>query len=458
MKKSMKKFLNLVIIVILFSLLGCSKTNIIASPSASPAPVEMSLGDVFGPSDSMPGNQRSLVVIISDLHIGDQRSIDNGYGWLIKNRDMLTNFLNQLASHPSVKELVIAGDMFDEWVVPMEYETFNGFGPDQEGESKFLDSIAAANPAVISAVNNIIASGVKVTYVPGNHDMLVTEDDMNRLFPGINQQRDAPGMGAYSPDELPEVVIEHAHRYDFYNAPDMISNRIPYSPEDYTTNPDAILPPGFFVTKIATSHGVSTLLVPALDATVQGSELFLYWLSWQGILIKIHVTEDPNAKIIKTGIDGYTADYAINDLVPQTQGPDILEPLLYQKIGNNWAARQAGNLVNVPIDVYTGLINAYSVFCDLQSSTQYFSYDLSTRIVVFGHTHKATLCYKSNKNKQECIYANSGTWVDGGNPARTCVVIKTDLQPDDKVNENVCVYQFTEKQSLLKLYDGTITK
>ena len=54
-----------------------------------------------------------------------------------KNRAMLVNFINQLSVRPSVKELVIGGDLFDEWVVPMEDDTLNGFGSDQEGESNF---------------------------------------------------------------------------------------------------------------------------------------------------------------------------------------------------------------------------------------------------------------------------------------------------------------------------------
>ncbi len=111
----MKKFLNLLIIVVLFSFYGCSSStsNRAPYPSASPAPAEMSLDEVLGPNKPMPGDERSLILVISDLHLGDQRSIDNRYGWLIKNRDMLTHFLNQMAIHPSVKELVIAVDMFN---------------------------------------------------------------------------------------------------------------------------------------------------------------------------------------------------------------------------------------------------------------------------------------------------------------------------------------------------------
>jgi len=448
----MKKFLSMVIIVILFICSGCSDDTV--NYSSVPSPAEVSIDNAFGQMNAVTGpllnNSRSLIVIISDLHLGDERSIDNGYGWLINNRDILANFINQLAVRPAVKELVIAGDMFDEWVVPMEYETFNSFGSDQEGESKFVDSIAAANPDVINAIRNVIASGVKVTYVPGNHDMLVTESDINRLFPGINQERDAAGLGAYSPEWLPQVVIEHSHRYDFYNAPDMLSNKIPYSPENYTNNPDAILPPGFFVSKIAASHGVSGP-VPAIDNTSTQNGLFLYWASWELILAKIHITEDPNARIIKTGIDGYTDNYAINDLAPSYNK----QPLLYQNIENNWGERQSRNRINVPISVASALLSgAWDSWCDFQSSTQYFNYGSDKRIVVFGHTHHATLGYSMNKSKEKCIYANSGTWIDKGDPACTCVVIEPDSQINGNVN--VGVYQFTERQTLIKLHSGTI--
>ncbi|MEQ8222196.1 MAG: metallophosphoesterase [Candidatus Eremiobacterota bacterium] len=450
----MKKFLTIVIIVIIFTFSGCSDDG--TGYNTQSSPVEMSMDNALGHIAGIPGtvtdNSRSLIVIISDTHLGDKRSIDNGYGWFINNRNRLVNFLNQLAVRPSVKELVLGGDLFDEWVVPMEYDTFNGFGSDQEGESKFVNSIASNNPDVINAINNLISSGVKVTYVPGNHDMLVSEDDINRLFPGINQQRDSAGLGAYSPQWLPQVVIEHGHRYDFYNAPDILSNKIPYSPQNYTDNPDAILPPGFFVTKIATSQGVS-VPIPAIDNTSTGDGHFLYWASWQLILDELHVTEDPNARIIKTGIDGYRDNYAINDLAPSYNK----EPLLYQNIEENWGERQNRNNINVPISIASALLSgAWDSWCDFQSYTQYFTYNSDKRIVVFGHTHHATLGYSVNNNRQKCIYANSGTWIDSGNPDCTCVVIEPDSQINGNIN--VSVYQFTEQQTLLTLHSGTIMK
>lgn len=52
-------------------------------------------------------------------------------------------------------------------------------------------------------------------------------------------------------------------------------------------------------------------------------------------------------------------------------------------------------------------------FIDEQSNTQYFQNDMSkTRIVVFGHTHSPMILTYKNTEKQDCIYANSGTWID----------------------------------------------
>ena len=453
----MKKITFILIITAILIFSGCSDdaVNYNTSPSPTPSIVEAPMDEVMGGMDDdslLLSEPRSLIVIISDLHLGDQRSIDNGYGWIINNRSLLANFINKLVDYPAVKELVIAGDMFDEWVVPMADETLNGFGSDQEGETKFVDSIAGANSDVIDAIRSVIAAGIKVTYVPGNHDMLVTEDDINRIFPGINQERDAKGLGAYSPEDLPEVIIEHGHRYDFYNAPDALSNKIPNSPENYTDNPDAILPPGFFVTKIATTHGV-TAPVPASDETLKENKGLLYWGSWKLILSKMHIKEDANAKIIKTGIDGYKDNYAINDLAPSI----FKDSLLYKNIENNWKERQNINQVNVHINVASALLSGvWDSWCDMQSSTQYFNYDTSKRIVVFGHTHHATMGYHINRHSKSCIYANSGTWVDAGNPSCTCVVIEPDTPEDGYIS--LKVYQFIEGETLRTLHSGVIKK
>lgn len=436
-----------------FGISGCAGSGDTGGALSSSEQPYVLLDELFGNRGG--SSARSLIVIISDLHMGDQRSIDDGYGWLIKNVSALEAFLSSVASGSAIKELVIAGDLFDEWVIPMTYDTLNGFGSDQAGESKFFDSMIAAHPGVVAAVNKIIASGIKVTYIPGNHDMLVTEADLNRAFPGIQQKRDSPGMGTYSPEGFPEIVIEHSHRYDFSSAPDIYSNKVPYSPVNYTDNTSAILPPGFFATRIMAgitpvSSGASLTIPQNLPAGSYG----LYWADWQFLLKMLPSSIDLNAKQIKTGIDGYTGVYAINDLIPQLSGQDLLPPMLYQGIEDNWNNRQLQNGTIAPISVLSGLLSAaVYTWDDDQSITQYFSKDPSKRVVVFGHTHHAALITPSNTKNQKCICANAGTWVDKGSPACTFVV----LNPQSK-SDTVDVYQYKGNNTAISLYGDIISK
>ena len=81
----MKKFLSLVMIVIIFIFSGCSDDG---PDYRSASSTEVSMDNALGQTNDIPGpltdNSRSLIVIISDTHLGDQRSMDNGYGWLIR--------------------------------------------------------------------------------------------------------------------------------------------------------------------------------------------------------------------------------------------------------------------------------------------------------------------------------------------------------------------------------------
>jgi len=84
----------------------------------------------------------------------------------------------------------------------------------------------------------------------------------------------------------------------------------------------------------------------------------------------------------------------------------------------------------------------FNEIVDAQSVVQYFlNKDSNKRIVVFGHTHNATLFSALNLKVWWCIYANSGTWVDNGSPSCTFVRI---IPPKDNstttVTVTVCQY------------------
>ena len=381
---------------------------------------------------------RTQIVVISDIHLG----IDDRFAEINKNRQPLVDFLTALKNSPEVKELVIAGDLIDTWFLPMDYEI-------PQPESTFVDQIAANNQMIVDAVNAIIqADEIKVTYVPGNHDITVTEADIDRIFPGINQARDSvQGLGEYVSGVNSEIVIEHGHKYNFFVAPDPISNR------DITNNGTSILPPGYFFTRIATSSVVegrpltgNTFPEITVDKEdVSQYQTYLYFMIWKAILSDFPVSESFSDQVIKTNIDGFTQTYAINDLIPQvdpTTGK--LDSVLFKGIAETWDARQTANGVQAKLSVEEAIAGAASVGeTDIQAKLQYFDLDASKRIVVFGHTHAARIIPFSNLIGQKTIYVNSGTWVDlsRGYPGMTFVVITENTSESALTFVNL--YQYT---------------
>jgi UDP-2,3-diacylglucosamine pyrophosphatase LpxH len=437
MKKTLFPVTFLAILLSIF-LIACG------NPSATTSP-PTSLSTVSPDSKTI----RSQIMVISDLHLG----VNDSFCEFVKNRPALVDFLNYIRNSPEVKELVIAGDLLDEWFLPMDYTM-------PESESVLVDAVAANNKTVIEAFNSVIRDGnIKVTYVPGNHDILVTAGDIERLFPGINQARDTiQGLGTYVTGAHEEIAIEHGHRYNFFCAPDPISNR------DITQNNSSILPPGYFSTRIATSsviegHPASGSVLPEITANQNDpSQLgyYLYARTWAGILSEVPVREAFSDKIIKTNIDGFRQDYAINDLVPQ---PDpqtgMLDVNLYKGIQDSWAKRQELNGVPVNIPLKDAIVkSADTSFADIQAKTQYFDRASSKRIVVFGHTHVARVDPYTNLEGQKTIYANSGTWIDKGqgNPTMTFIVITPPAADSDI--ETVKLYQYAENKTITQLGDA----
>lgn len=394
-------------------------------------------------------NERTQIIIASDFHLG----VDAAFAELQKNKNALVAFLNQVKNSPNVKELVIGGDLLDEWFLPMDYQM-----PDSQ--ATFFDQVAANNQDIVEAFNAIISAGeIKVTYVPGNHDLLLTADDVNRIFPGISQARDdLQGLGSYVTGPNSEIVIEHGHKYNFFCTPDPLSNR------NITNNNTSILPPGYFFTRIATTcvvegHPQSNNVFPEMTPNKDDQSQFnayLYYQTWKAILSVLPVKESFDNKFLKTNIDGFTENYAINDCIPQQdKETGIIDMTLYQNIQDTWEERQAINGIKVKIPTGEAITKAaVDEFTDIQAQTQYFDLDPSKRIVVFGHTHVADVIPMTNCENKKTIYANSGTWIDNaqGYPTRTFVVI-TPAKADSAI-ETVNLYQYLPDQTIVQWTEG----
>ncbi len=401
------------------------------------------------PGTAVPSKERSKIVVISDMHMG----VDDAFAECRANREPMIAFLKQVQNSPDVKELVIAGDLVDEWFLPMDFAN-----PKSEGA--LADAIVANNKPIFDELNAIIKDGnIKVTYVNGNHDILVTEADIQRALPGVNQVREnVQGLGTYICGPNSEVAIEHGHRYNFFCAPDPISNR------EITKNNTSILPPGYFFTRIATSSvkegfPKSNNTFPEIKADKKDASqyrLFLYAKTWEGVLSILPVEESFNDKVIKTNIDGFTTDYAINDLLPQ-QDPKtgIIDVTLFKGIQETWEKRQQLCKVAVPIGVEEAIAKANdNGFTDMQSKMQYFDVDASRRIVIFGHTHIVQNITFENLKGQKTIYANAGTWIDRnpGHPTMTMAVVTP--ASEGSAIETVNIYKWSADNTIIQWQDA----
>ncbi len=135
-------------------------------------------------------NTAKKKVFISDIHMGDARSMKGtplpdswfkklknllykqppySYSWFNKNIPFLAEFLKKQLEDPDVEEVVILGDLFDTWVIPVDKDPLPDF-----------QAIVACkkNQKVITALKDL-ATKHKLTYIPGNHDMAVSDSGTN---------------------------------------------------------------------------------------------------------------------------------------------------------------------------------------------------------------------------------------------------------------------------------------
>lgn len=398
------------------------------------------------------GNERNMIVIISDIHLG----ADLDYAECRDNLDALEKLLKQIKASPNIKELIIAGDLLDEWFVPATIDTYQG-----NDQADFVQRIATVNKGVIDAFNSIIQEGnILVTYVPGNHDLTVTGASVNLILPGINQARDEEGLGTYSPGDYPQIAIEHGHRYNFFCAPDPISNK--------DIAPGTITPPGYFFTRIAALHIIQNKPLPSdtiknVVSNSSGDEsqnlLFAYWKIWEWAINYLTIENRFDENIIVTNIDGFTEMYSVNDLLPyqNTEG-GFIDVKLFNGIQDTWDQRQILNHVAVNIPVIQAIANsAKASESDEQARIQYFlNPNSDKRIVVFGHTHDPKIIASEDDKGRKCIYANSGTWIDH-NPGKTTLnfIVITPQNNDASSQTFVKLYNF-ENEVVTKMDEESL--
>lgn len=368
-----------------------------------------------------PGNERNKIVVISDLHLG----IDDEYSETVANRPLLVQFLQRLQNTSDVRELVIAGDFLDEWYLPVSY-------PSYTDEAQFYRQVMSNNLEVIYELNGVIDSGISLVYVPGNHDMTLESEVLQKAIPKIQQVRDADGLGSYYTGERHEIAIEHGHRYDVFSAPDTVTNSMLVGADD------TILPAGYFYARYAATWvlegrpkvekdlPVVTTVPKQTDTDQYGA--YVYYSLLKSVSERMTPKEALDEKIFDVHIAGFDDAYTYLDFYPcQRADGTISAPVLFQNIQRTWGDRQEINRVRVQnsfLEAVSGTIDWN--YYEAQAKVQYIDNpDENVDIVVFGHTHVPA--YKEYGDGK--YYVNSGTWVDHNtdypDATRTFAVITT---------------------------------
>ncbi|SBW00357.1 Metallophosphoesterase [uncultured Eubacteriales bacterium] len=379
------------------------------------------------------GSTRNKIVVISDIHIG----IDDQYAENVANRPILIDFLKRLQSTKDVRELVIDGDFLDEWFLPVDYPSYTDV-------QQFYKDVIANNQGVIDELNKVADSGIKLVYIPGNHDMTQGDEVLQEAIPKIVQIRDAKGLGTYYTGDRNEIAIEHGHRYDVFSAPDTVTNA------ELTGNSDTMLPAGYFYARYAATWvlegrpkveknlPVVTNVPDKSDTDQYGA--FMYYSILKSVSERMTPNESLDEKIFDMRMDGFDDAYTYLDFYPVQQADGTISaPVLFRNIQRTWDERQKVNQVKVPnsfLEAVAGTVDWEYYF--RQAKAQYLENpDENVDVVVFGHTHVPS--YRAMDNGK--CYINEGTWIDHNTDypeaTRTFAVITT----GDKTTAELYMYE-----------------
>lgn len=331
--------------------------------------------------------ERNKIIFISDLHM----NVDSNYSWLVAHAGDVAQFLNDINGRDDVAEVVILGDLLDQWVSPVE-NTPNSF-------SEVL--AAVTNKEIVKALQALCNNqNLQVTYVVGNHDMLSFQDDnkdqIYANFPRLNIISDPPGMGAYTKDNV--IWAEHGHRYTMFNAPDTWSH------------PDSHLPLGYFISRLVATKSASSgqvITTPdVLNTFVQSSsdtsagsafdDAFIIGV-FNGIALWCEVW--PWDLFIMSGLDSFSTDPLVEEIA-----------FIYDGIFSGWPSRQ--DMVS-PTDAIFNDVGLLQDTADLIFQMPDYlkgKYPFTPKIILFGHTHQAA--FQVDSDDGETIYVNTGTWID----------------------------------------------
>jgi UDP-2,3-diacylglucosamine pyrophosphatase LpxH len=255
----------------------------------------------------------------------------------------------------------LAGDVVDTWTYPFNVQP-PGFA-----------TIASKNPNVFGLHGGLAkvldALGGAVTYIPGNHDMFVTEDDVASIkSPGGYNLRFS--QKDYHPAGDSRILVMHGNDFTMFNAPDLTTKWAP-------------LPVGHFVTRIIATYWQSHL--PA-GKNVSDLENQGYPRDIDPITIIRNTLKRPDLSVSAALIDGFAGKEGVSDSLPillangsTTTLKEVKE--VYYDLYTRWKNKD-GELVAIK-----------AAMADYNASymgwfAQRLAFNTNAQLIVMGHTHE----------------------------------------------------------------------
>lgn len=174
------------------------------------------------------GRSKNKIIVISDVHIGD----DSPWVWYQKqfHEPYLLKLLDHvIANAQSIRELIILGDFVELWTYP----------PGQRPPT--FSEIMAANPAIFGPNGKLsrvlTALGGRVTYVAGNHDMSMTQADLDLISNSNKYKIRLHPRDVYFPlgNRDSRIACAHGHSWTLFNAADRTTKHAPLPAGHYCT-------------------------------------------------------------------------------------------------------------------------------------------------------------------------------------------------------------------------------
>jgi UDP-2,3-diacylglucosamine pyrophosphatase LpxH len=326
-------------------------------------------------------------VFVSDVHMSPGWSLGSPkgrYDWFDRDEAAhFADFLAHLDTDDSIQEVILLGDILDDWVYPIDVRP-----------PHYEQIVSAAH--VVPIMDNLKALSDKkhVVYVQGNHDLTITDDQLSRFrstfFPRISF-RD-------SFETADGIYAEHGHRHVMYDAAD--------------PDPGNTLPLGHYISRLAATiearkakrcrqSEVTETLFPSTSVNVNNRGL----------------KRDPFVNVPLTYLANELGD--VNDATPivTVSGNTITLGRvreMYKNLSRDWA------------EDHGALDPLHSIWMEAEGFwglVQQMAVDMNKKVIILGHTHKKENCYLGTPDaitgeisEPYAIYANCGSWCNHNDP------------------------------------------